>query len=245
MEELGLLYSAPHNIIICQEHGFALLTPTIKRHLQRFHGAQGLHLQEALDEAYLRAPVLHRDQVLTPPDGLPPVPGLEITPGFQCNFQGCSLEAGGRSANQRTIIRHLKKVHQLPQGSNSFIIEVGLQTFFPSPYKKLFAVSLPALKGTATLIPDSTVATPDGFLQQLESEYKQSHTAQQRAFSAYAIDPALYVSQLPPWLKTTGISSFLERVQLEKPVLTAIVQPLAALARKYFQVCFLLLLIFW
>ena len=59
MEELGLIYSAPYNIIICQEHRFALLVPTIKRHLQRFYGAQGPHLQKALDEAYLKAPILH------------------------------------------------------------------------------------------------------------------------------------------------------------------------------------------
>lgn len=69
--------------------------------------------------------------MVIPLDGLPPVPGLEITPGFQCNVPRCSLEAGGRSQNWQTILRHMKKEHQLLQGNDSMIKEVGLETFPP------------------------------------------------------------------------------------------------------------------
>lgn len=245
MEELGLLYSSAHNVIICQEHGFALVVSGIKRHLQRFYNAQGPSLQAALDEAYSKTPASDRDQILTPPDGLLPVPGLGITPGFKCNFQGCSLEAGGRSANHRTVIRHIKKTHQLAQDESSMIIEVGLQTFFLSPYNQLFAVSQSASKASATPTPSSIILQSDEFLQQLKTEYQQSHTAQRLAFSSFANDAALYASQVPPWLKTTGIRNFLERLQLEKPVLTKTVTPLAVTIPGWLlYIFFLLLLIF-
>lgn len=83
MEKLGLLYSSTYNVIICQERGFALVVSTIKRHLQRFHGTQEASLQAALDEAYSKTLASHRNQIFSPSDGLSPVPGLEITPGFK------------------------------------------------------------------------------------------------------------------------------------------------------------------
>ncbi len=93
--------------------------------------------------------------------------GLNITPGFQCSFEGCSLEARGRSANKHTVLRHIKKAHQLPKSKSSMITEVGLQTFFPPPYNQLFVVSLQAINGPATSILNPIIANPDDFLQQL------------------------------------------------------------------------------
>lgn len=234
MEELGLLYSVPHNIIICQECGFALLCPTIQRHLQRYHNYKGPRLQEVMVEVYSKSPAVRREDVVTPPDGLAPVTGLEITPGFQCNVLGCNLEAGGRSQNYRTIVRHMKKEHQLPQGNDSMIKNVGLQSFFPAPNKKLFSVVLPGSRTTSTTHPSSTVGSSQGFLQHLELEYKESDAVQQATFSTYAIQSELYASQIPPWLQTTGISNFLGRLQLNKPVLHALVQPPAALTTGIF-----------
>lgn len=105
-----------------------------------------------------------------------PVPGLEITSGFKYNFQGCSLEIEGRSAYYRTVIRHIKKIHQFQQGESSMITKVGLQTFFLLPYNQLFAVSLLASKASATLTSTSNIAQLDKFLQELELKYQQSYT---------------------------------------------------------------------
>ncbi len=113
MEELGLIYSVPHNVIICQECGFALPRPTIQRHLQSYHNYKGPRLQEVLVKVYSKSPAVRREEVVTPPDRLPPLPVLAITPGYQCDVPGCSLEVGGRSQNHCTIVRHMKKEHQL------------------------------------------------------------------------------------------------------------------------------------
>lgn len=103
------------------------------------------------------------------------------------------------------------------------ITKIGLQTFFPPPYNQLFAVSLSASKASATLTSTSNIAQLDKFLQQLESEYQQSHTVQKLAFSSYANNTALYASQLPPWLKTTDIYNFIEKLRVEKPMFINIV----------------------
>ncbi len=114
------------------------------------------------------------------------------------------------------------------------IKNVGLQSFFPPPNKKLFSMSVPGPRTTSTTLPGSTVGSSQGFLRHLEAEYQESDAAQQARFSAYAIDPKLYASQIPPWLQTTGIMSFFWRVQLEKPVLYALVQPPAAMTTDIF-----------
>lgn len=169
MEEVSFIYSAPHNVIICQVHGFALLTPTIKQYLQQFHRIEISCLQEVWNKTYLKAPALFWEQVLTPPNVLPPVAGLNIIPGFKCNFKYCSLKAERRSANKRTIIQYLKKAHQLSQDTLlSIIIKVDIQIFFPSLYSQLFIVSLPVKQGTITSIPNSSLTQSDNFLQQLQ-----------------------------------------------------------------------------
>ncbi len=65
MEELSLIYSVPHNVIICHECGFAFLCPTIQQHLQRYHNYQQPRLQEVLVEVYSKSPAVRREEVMT------------------------------------------------------------------------------------------------------------------------------------------------------------------------------------
>ena len=113
---------------------------------------------------------MRQKEIATLLDGLPPISGLEITPGFQCHVSGCSLKAGNRSQNYRTIIQYMKKDYQLPQKNNFMIKNIGLQLFFPPPKKKLFSVSLPGPRVIFITLLNSTVGSLQGFLRHLKSK---------------------------------------------------------------------------
>ena len=210
MDQVGLRYSTSHKILICLQHGYSLLPKGIEQHLRKLHKIKGVILHAVLEETSLLLLQLPGFASIPPPNQ-PPIAGLTIHHGFQCQLPACNQDSGAISINYEFVRRHQARSHgvnlrqrkkQLGENpSNSQdIATVCIQSLFPAPHYHPFIVQNEASHAT---IPILSTAEEDSTQSQLMQNYQESKEAEQTVIESIPIQE--HKAQLPPWINHTGI----------------------------------------
>ncbi len=234
MERFGISYVDIHRVVICQDHGYALSLSSLKRHLQRLHAAKREELRAAMTEVQDLELLYLPDEITQPPPGQPPIRGLTLSPGFKCSLGACNQETESMSTFRLTVEKHLARVYSVgrlkpTKPIPAMIEQVWIQSFFTPPHYRPFVVvpNTPFPSGIQSNLSllDANSAEQNRLTKQLELEYTSSRQAWKEAFAYLPTGSEQYQSQVLPWLKTTGISLFLEDLSQNKDSLRAFVTP--------------------
>lgn len=227
---VGLFHDRANHLVICLEHGFALLpfSKSILEHLRRKHHRSSKELQAVrtyIDEiqSTLQGPATYTQ----PKHESIRIPRISVRSAFACNAAACSRKNGWVSVERRAVERHLSLEHgsqdrrykQNRQSFNQLVRAVHIQSIFPHPHYHAFIVQsdgLPHAVTTSTagssLAARSRSTQPDveglSLLRSsqagaLARSYKLSSVSELAQFSK--VDASVHKSQIPPWLQSTGI----------------------------------------
>lgn len=214
MEHFNLVYLHSHRVLLCKEHGYCLTKKTARRHLWSHHAAKGTLAQMAVQELQ-ELDLAEPPSISLPTASSEPVPGLPIRDFFRCALDHCDGEPAACSQRKETVVKHQSKTHRVgarkaTKPSESSIECIYMQSFFPHPLLQWFPVQ-PAKETQARS------STPGDSMQ---SRIQQAVSATKEAWREQLdVIPAqeLHAAQTPPWLITTGISPFVERLRQGKP----------------------------
>lgn len=234
MERNNLTYNVEHKLLICIEHGFAVSSSSLEKHLRTYHKIKGESLQAVLIE-------IENLQILDPTTVVPPnncsrIPHLPVSIGYRCT--ACSH----LSKHKRTIEKHLSKEHNIGHAkfktkpTESDIETVDVQSLLPIPTYRPFVVQTPVLHAehnSSTLISSNissnspldsssnliqtendTVILHAG-IRDLRETYNNSRQHWQQEFEEFLSDE-LHVGHTPPWIRNLGINVWMQDLDVNK-----------------------------
>jgi len=219
MEEVGLIYLQYYGVLACKYHGYCLTRKSFRRHLWSHHAVKGELVRRITDEVDTLN-LLDSLSISLPPASSPPIPELSVHLFYRCTLAECSGEPAACSQLRETVVKHQSKAHGVGvrkaiKPTDSVIELISMQSFFPHPLLRWFRVQ--TNQQVPQTSPQSVDSMQRGFQQALDASKEQW----QAQFET--IPPQeLYQSQTPPWLVTTGIAPFIERLRLEKTELRAL-----------------------
>ena len=112
-------------VLICTEHRCCYTTSNYRRHLRERHGVKGTLLCAVNDWVTQQNLA---EKVTLPLHHGPPIPGLQLSPGWACSV--CDYSFSSKSGER--VHRHCSKKHQLNSKSKrqevGAVVQVSLQT---------------------------------------------------------------------------------------------------------------------
>ena len=222
MDAAYLTHDTTRALIICTLHGFALVPSGIESHLRNKHHCKGETLHTAKEyiktvSSTLQSPT----SIAQPAHYSTPIPHLTKHHGFACNVPECAQQRDWLSQSRRAVERHVCREHDVPDGRSKAgrahvdnerrpITPIRFQTIFPRPHFHAFIVDDPERERRSD--GDAVTAKEAGEQDVAQVEawwapYKMSKEQEQASLHAVGGKPDK--SQLPPWLRQTGISNFI------------------------------------
>jgi hypothetical protein len=125
-------YNAQYKVLICRQHKYAIPPDYITRHFRESHQGIPLATRQGIVDYSKTLDLAAVEEVATPPDQVEPVHGLNITDGFQCEFDECSeLRSTTTSMKQ-----HCWEAHKWVAAAGIQWKGQGIQTIFAGKYSK-------------------------------------------------------------------------------------------------------------
>lgn len=226
MENCGLTFHEPTKLLICLDCQYCVALKSLDRHLSDRHRITAENRASAIAEAtslQVEDPVSFQ-----PLPDCPPIPHIPTQKGFICNVPRC--DALTISKNRKNLTRHLSKAHNIanckgktpPKDTDIKVVHV--QSVQSSARYHPFVV-VPEIADTTDNCSGSDSSSDDGpnrqlldeaTKKQIAEEYNASQQEWLSSHNQLPVIPELYVSQTPPWLQRTGISSWITSLAMDK-----------------------------
>ena len=209
----GLFHDTQRSIVICMQHGHALVPDSIVTHVRNKHSLRGPLLRQVQD--YLESvegSLLSVQGYPQPPHHSAPVPHVNISPAFACSFPGCERSGHWLTLSRKATLKHVRLQHPGVQKveRKQLVSRLHAQSVFSRPNNKLFIVQSP--EETSPIPQDVTArslsrsTTPHGTAAAAVNETSRLAELD----NLHAVSSSTHKSQVPPWLFTSGISTFLQ-----------------------------------
>ena len=240
MENCNLHYESTFQLIICMEHQYCVAYESLDRHLRDQHKVKGHRLHTALAEASTLE--VRDSRTFRSSFNGPFISYFSIQTGFLCDVSECNGEGDVVTTFYQQLSRHLSKIHDIANTKGKTKLKatdfkrvcvqslLGRQKF--SPF-----VVVPVVTATAdnslnsesnSVAPQEVVSNDELSDNEITAAIAEEYGLNQKKWIAshnrLSANTELYITQTPPWLHTTGISSWIGSLNMEKTDLWILLQ---------------------
>ena len=205
-------------LAVCSQHGSCYTQHSLDSYLALSHKVRRKRRVELLLELCESGLATGREDVPLPLDGSAPLHGLPILHRYKCRKPGCRfISASSKNISRHCYTKHRqsqgpkgrKKKQQQPQLSSTPLPfePVSIQTLWAQKQHINYFIVQEAMQ--------DPVASHPNLWTEIEARYQhaQDQQAKQQTTMLEAIE---HVSELTPWLKSTGYASHLEGLLLDQ-----------------------------
>ena len=209
MDFVNIILDSTYSTLICKVCKSCIRPSSFESHLRKRHLIKGAILHAALQD-FKKIKDQCRDpaEIPRPAEPIPIIPLLAVTKRYQCTLCDGAINERFSSDNWRTVERHQRNEHAVPdrrskewkayKQGKQLIDKVSMQSFLPNPYFRPFVINDINIPGSSTNNLDN---------EQLLQDYETSKQSELLAFAK--IQENSFKSQIPPWLKSLGVYSYL------------------------------------
>ena len=206
----GFRYLSEWRILVCVEHGTAVLHTSIDRHLARQHQAIERATRLQLATSLKQFDLADGLDIPIPPLNVARFDCLPVRAGFQCTMDGCSPETlkNAFGVSQQLVLRHCNKHHKSNLVGKEFGLKpVTLQTFFADHvHLRWFIVQDATASDSRMVVPTPATTNKTALLAAYEA-------VQEKQAKAMGTVKALTShTETSPWLRWTGFANYLKDI---------------------------------
>jgi hypothetical protein len=188
-----MLYNSNHKVLICRPCGYAIRPNGVEKHLRRVHGKTiPLSVGRALIRYADTLPLAAIENVAIPDPESPPVEGLSLMDGYQCDV--CRHVC----AKEDSMEKHCTRNHGWKRAQGSRWQQRKVHTFFKSDKKKYFVVT-PIVEQPG---PESSGATLDDCIKALLNKVESIDVEEDKQLGI--VDANQHMVDKSPWIRRTG-----------------------------------------
>jgi hypothetical protein len=217
-------------VIVCQRHGSCFTQRSLRQHLLKQHHLKHSERVRIEQHPEFQSVAATIDAVVQPSDGVAEIDGLPTVLGFICHVEHCNY----RSRNTDRMRQHYNQEHGWRKSHGPMPWhQAYLQTLFSKRQEvQYFAVDLahpfrsprgsphphpryiyPHANAPGYTSPPPSLAPNDP--PSLETLLQEYHTIQSQSPVSHTVNDSQHVSEITPWLRTTGIHVHLTGLDLD------------------------------
>jgi len=209
-------------IALCVEHGGCYTSANMARHLARSYSLKAGRVREILEFIKSTGPIAScLGDVLRPAHGGRPISGLPIYDGYGCDAVDCNF----LTVNVDSIKQHCFKLHNWKRKLTKSIPyrAAKLQTLWAKTQHVEYFIVVPLDQSSSSSNGNSAVgssrmallsnAEAESGWNALQIRFKEAQDKRAERYSQVQV-PA-YISEITPWLKSTGYHIYLAELNVE------------------------------
>ena len=128
--EQYFIYNIQYSLLICREHGYAVSSSSLPRHLRNHHPRLELERRTEILERIQSLSLLEPGEIRIPQDTPTAINGLKVINSLQCTA------CGFIRMNVKNMSNHCYSTHGWTKELGCGWMDVKVQTFFEGPHRR-------------------------------------------------------------------------------------------------------------